>query len=103
MRDMIHRIARREVLKALGAAGAGAVLRNPIASAQPEAIRVAGKAVEVAITAVSPHTVRLSLLAVDNGKPQAIPSDGSLVQQNWPPVARLTTVAKEEIVRCGEL
>jgi hypothetical protein len=101
---MTKQVSRREVLKQVGAAGAGAILGASVASAQSDAIRVAGKAVEVTLNSVSSQTVRISIVPVENGKPQAIPYDGSLVQQSWgKPVARLTTLARGQTVRCGDL
>ena len=74
---------RRDVLKGLAAASTAIVLpRDLQGSQQDEAI--AAPPVEIQITPVSPHTFRLSILAVDkNGVVPAIPSDGSLVQKSW--------------------
>src|SRR5262249_34385638 len=101
-------IPRRDVLKGLGSAGAGALLNSRQAPhAQNAAIRVAGRPVEIAVTSVSAKTARLSIVPLENGKPQPIPPflmDGSLAQQTWPkPVVRLTTLAREQSVRAGEL
>src|SRR5262245_13653807 len=101
---MTKPLSRRDALKSFGAAGAGALLNSRAAIAQGAAIRVAGRPVEIAVTSVSAQTVRLSIVPIENGKPQPIPSDGSLAPQKWPaPVARLTTLAREQSVRCGEL
>jgi hypothetical protein len=101
---MTKRVSRRELLKRFGTAGAGAVMGAGVVSGQSEAIRVAGKAVEITLNSVSPRTVRISVVAVENGKPQAIPYDGSLVQQIFGmPCARLTTLSRPRSVRCGDL
>jgi alpha-glucosidase/alpha-D-xyloside xylohydrolase len=102
---MTKSISRRDALKNLGSAGAGALLNSPQALLeQNAAIRVAGRSVEIAVTSVSAQTARLSVAPIENGKPQPIPQDGSLVAQTWPkPVARLTTLARERSVRCGAL
>src|SRR5262249_43386420 len=72
--------------------------------AQNAAISVAGRPVEIAVTSVSAMTARLSITPIENGKPQPIPMDGSLAPQTWPkPVARLTTLAREQSVRAGAL
>ena len=67
-------------MQGLGSAGILALSGARAEAAQDEAIRVAGRTVEVGVTAVSPQTVRISVLAVEEGRPQAIPSNGSLVQ-----------------------
>ena len=81
---------RRDVLKGLAAASTAIVLPGDLqGSQQDEAI--AASQVEIQITPVSPHTFRLSILALDkNGVVQALPSDGSLVQKSWgAPIAHL--------------
>jgi alpha-glucosidase/alpha-D-xyloside xylohydrolase len=98
-------VSRRDTLKSLGSAGAG-VLLNPrlISNAQDAAIQVTGRLVGIALTSISAQTVRLSIVPIENGKPQPIPQDGSLAQQAWPePVAQLTTLPSERTVRCGDL
>src|SRR2546423_10477303 len=98
---MTKPISRREALKSFGAVGAGALLSSRMTLAQDATIRVAGRSVEIALTSVSPQTVRLSIVPIENGKPQPIPLDGSLIAQTWPkPVARLTTLVREQSVRC---
>lgn len=100
----MQRISRRETLKNIGTAGAGIVLGSRTSAAQNSAIQITGHPVEIALSSVSPQTVRISIAAIENGKPQAIPHDGSLVQKEWAPVhARLTTLSRTQIVRCGEL
>jgi hypothetical protein len=97
-------VSRREVLKGVGSAGAGALLGAHSISAQDAALRLAGQPVEIAVSSVSAQTARISIAALENGKPKPLPHDGSLVQQNWPPpVARLTTLARAQSLRCGEL
>lgn len=100
----MRRIPRREVLKRFGSAGAGVLLGSQTIAAQDATLRIAGRPVEITLSSVSPRTVRLSVVPVENGKPQAIPYDGSLVQQTWSkPSARLTTLARAQSVRCGDL
>jgi hypothetical protein len=100
----MRRIPRRQVLKSFGSAGAGVLLGSRTLSAQEATLRVTGRPVEISLSSVSPQTVRLSVVPVENGRPQAIPYDGSLVQQSWsPPCARLKTLAGAQSVRCGDL
>jgi alpha-glucosidase (family GH31 glycosyl hydrolase) len=100
----MRRISRRETLKRFGSAGAGILLGSQIGTAQNSTIKVIGRPVEIALSSVSPHTVRISITAIENGTRQSIPHDGSLLQQEWaPPHARLTTLNRRQNVRCGEL
>jgi alpha-glucosidase (family GH31 glycosyl hydrolase) len=97
-------ISRRKALKTFGSAGAGALLGSRSLSQKDETIRIAGQPVEIAIAPVSAHTLRLSVVPLENGKPKLIPYDGALVQQTWsPPVARLTKLARDRSVRCRDL
>jgi len=101
---MTKLVSRREVLKDVGSAGVGLLLGVHIISAQESAIRVAGQPVEIAISPVSANTVRLSVVALENGKPKPIPYDGSLVQHEWSrAAARVTTLSSPRTVRCGDL
>lgn len=100
---MDNKFSRRRVLE--GAAATGALLlgnrRLPAAETK---LRVAGSDIELQITTVSPHTVRLSVLPIENGTPVVIPEDGSLVQTSWgAPVAKLRRVSGEQEIESGEL
>src|SRR5215211_8700275 len=101
---MSRPLSRREMLARFGSAGAGALLRPRGASARDRTIRVGGRAVEIAVTRVSARTVRISLSPFDGARPRPVPSDGSLVGQDWgAPRARLTTLARAEKIGLGEL
>jgi alpha-glucosidase (family GH31 glycosyl hydrolase) len=49
----------------------------------PQPIVVAGQQVEIAVARISPQTIRLSFVPIENGRLKPIPYDGSLVQQTW--------------------
>jgi alpha-glucosidase/alpha-D-xyloside xylohydrolase len=101
---MSKRISRREVLRVFGSAGAGAALGAGPLCAQESGIRVGGRSVEIAVSSISPQTVRISLAPIENGRTQPIKSDGSLVEQvGSPPAKRFTSLTRTESVRCGEL
>jgi alpha-glucosidase/alpha-D-xyloside xylohydrolase len=101
---MTNPISRRETLKSLGAAGVGAVLGPGLNPSPQNAVQITGRLVELSLTSISPQTVRLSIVPIENGKPQPIPLDGSLAPQRWPaPAIRLTSLARERAVRCGAL
>ncbi|MBZ5626509.1 MAG: DUF5110 domain-containing protein [Acidobacteriia bacterium] len=93
---------RREALKSVATAGAGALLNQGLA--QDGAIQVAGRPVEIALTAASPQTVRITVQALENGQPQPMASDGALVKENWgQPAARFRTFFGSRRVKCGDL
>ena len=54
-------ISRRQAVKVIGAAGAGLILRADL-DAQGQDLVVAGQPVELRITAISPQTIRVSVL-----------------------------------------
>jgi hypothetical protein len=101
----MSRISRRDAFRRLGSVGAGTLWNNRLAlPARDAELRVAARPVEIAVTPVSARTVRLSIAAVSDGKPQPIPLDGALVSRSWPaPVVRLTALESARSVRCGEL
>lgn len=106
-------LSRRELLKHLSAAGAGACLRAEVAtvrkgggsSEHADALTVAGWPVEMSLTVVSPRTLRISLLAIrDGGQTLAIGDNLALVRENWPaPVARIRSISEPRIIPCGSL
>ncbi len=88
---------RRHALKQLGGALASVL---PVRAGQAPAPR----RVEIQLAPVSAHTVRISIVPVDNGHTEPVPSDGSLVQETWgAPVARWRDLTRAEKARCGDL
>lgn len=73
---------RRRFLQVTGIA-AGSL---PAASSQTprSGFSIAGHEIEIRIAPVSPHTVRIGLLPLANGRSVEAPSDGSLVNDSWP-------------------
>ena len=97
-------ISRREALRVFGSAGAGAALGGAALSAPEGGLRIAGRSVEVAVSSVSAHTVRISLAPLENGRTQPIRSDGSLIEQGVaPPAKRFISLTSGESVRFGDL
>lgn len=74
------------------AAGTGTLLIS-----QDTPIQIAGKPVEIALTPVSPQTVRITIQPIENG---AVPVDGALVKENFGQPARRRTAGN---IKCGEL
>ncbi len=100
---MKRSITRRKALQS-AAAGAAALLARAAGAQTGGEIRVAGKPVEVAVTSISPRTVRLTIRALENGQPQNGISDGALVKEDWGAAAlRTTTLAEKRSVKCGNL
>ena len=87
---------RREVLKGLAAASAAGIVPSALGAAWDDS--VAARPVEVQITALSPSTLRLSILPVNAGVLAPIPSDGSLVRESWDaPITKLRAQASSDI------
>lgn len=59
---MAARLSRRDVVKRLGAAGAGAALARVVLRGQSGPIAVGGTPVEVVVSSIGPSTVRLSVV-----------------------------------------
>jgi alpha-glucosidase (family GH31 glycosyl hydrolase) len=103
---MTKRFDRREVLKGVGAACAAILLPQKAGAASPQAsgLRVAGQDVEIQISSVSAHTLRLAILPIKDGKAVAVPDDGSLVRTTWgEPLAKLRGDARSQSVKSGNL
>jgi alpha-glucosidase/alpha-D-xyloside xylohydrolase len=68
-------------------------------------IVIAGKPVELLAAPVTPHTVRITVAPLENGKAEPVIDDGSLVPREWPrPVSRFTALAAaDQSVKCGNL
>ena len=65
---------------------------------------IAEQPIEIALASVSAHTVRISLVAIENAQPKPNPDDGSMVQQAWAPArVRLRTLGRQKSVRLGSL
>ena len=97
-------ISRRKVLGNIVCAGAGALLASGKISAQHESLSVADRLIELDLAQISPHTLRLSLVPLENGRRVAIPNDGSIVEQALvPPGKRITTLAGEQRISLGKL
>ncbi len=73
------RISRRNALTQLAAAGAGLAAARSVLRGQAAPIVVAGRPVEIVVASVSAATVRITVLAIDGGKPQSVADDGALV------------------------
>jgi len=99
--------SRRRIVQSLGAAGA-ALVTGGATNAAETGFRVAGKEVEIALTSVSAHTFRLTVVPLVDGKPGEIPDDGTLLETafgapavKWGPSGR--GAARAQTVKLGDL
>ena len=99
---MSKRINRREALKGVGAACAAFMLPAS-AEAIPAWLRIADQDVEIRITSVSAHTLRLTILPTKNGRVGVVTNDASLVREEWgSPVAKLSGELADQRVTCRD-
>jgi alpha-glucosidase/alpha-D-xyloside xylohydrolase len=78
------------------------LIRVAAAAGRDTILQVAGRPVELAVTAVGEHIVRLSIVPVEHGDSEPIPTDGSLVERNWgAPLVRLRTIGGLRSLECG--
>ncbi len=68
--------SRRDILKRFGSAGAAVIAGPHIIRGQASPIVIAGRPVEIAIAAVGPETVRITVLPIGGARPA---DDGALV------------------------
>jgi len=92
------------VLGNIVSAGAGTLLASGKISAQASTIRIADRPVEIGLTQLSPHTIRVHIVPLDNGHLEAVPHDGSIVEQAWaPPTSKLKTLSGPQRISFGKL
>ena len=77
------RIPRRQALKDLGLATAGLAISGGIIRGRGADIIVAGRPVEIAVSSVSPATVRITVRPVVDGTPAAIATTGALERESF--------------------
>lgn len=89
--------SRRQMLRTLSAASAGLLVSQNVSAAG-----FGAKGIEIQVSSVSAHTVRLSVLAIDHGKVRTIPNDGSLTRSLWGgPATKIRNASQS--VRAGDL
>ena len=92
------------MLKNVASAASSTLLVRGVAFSEETPIQIAGRPVEIALTPVSPETVRITIQPIENDQAQPVLIDGALVKEDWgQPVARLRTLANSRIVKCGDL
>ncbi len=92
-------LSRRRIIQSLGFTGASLLVR-----AADAGLRIAGKDVEIRVTAVSPYTVRLTVQPVQDGRLAGIPDDGTLVRTELgAPAAKWRGSPPAQTVKLGDL
>jgi alpha-glucosidase/alpha-D-xyloside xylohydrolase len=100
----MQRISRRQALKDLGLATAGLAVSGGIIRGQGADILVAGKPVEIAVSSVSPATVRITVRPIVEGAPAAVATTGALERESFgTDLAAARTAAPLTQVRAGNL
>jgi alpha-glucosidase/alpha-D-xyloside xylohydrolase len=101
---MKDRFKRRDVVKAVVAAGAMAMIK-PASPEWPDLLlSVVSTPVELNLTAISAHTVRVTMLPLREGVAQQVPSDGALVQTEWgPALAQIRSLPGKRVLKSGNL
>ena len=100
---MHTRVTRREAVKTLTAAGAGLAFGSTVIRGQDGDITIGGFPVEIAISSISPSTVRIRLLPIDNGKPVPVPDTGGVAQPSAGKGLASARAAKPTRVRAGDV
>ena len=91
--------SRRQMLRTMSAASAGLLMAPKL-----RALGSGEEEIEIQVSSVSAHTVRLSVLPVEVGEVKAVPNDGSLVRPSWAAArSRIRAKTKAQSVRAGKL
>ena len=91
------------MVQGLGATGAGFLAPATIGGAEAP-LRIAGQDVEIHLSSVSPRTIRIAVLPIEDGKPAGIPDDDTLVKAAFgPPAAKLRGTVRAQTVKAGDL
>ena len=97
-------ITRREALKGMASVGTVALTSRGHALPSDVPILVSGRPVEIALSAVSPQTIRVTVQPIENGQPEAPPVDGALIKEEWGlPFVRMRTLSGTRNVKQGDL
>jgi alpha-glucosidase (family GH31 glycosyl hydrolase) len=99
---MSEQLTRRDVLKQIGVAGAGALIAPAIIRGQSTPIRIAGMPVEIAVASVSPTTVRITAAAIAGAA--GVPEDGALVRAaETKPIGRVRDGGGFKPIKAGNM
>jgi alpha-glucosidase/alpha-D-xyloside xylohydrolase len=101
---MKDRFNRRDVVKAVLFAGTAA-MAEPLRAESPESpLSIRSTPVEVNVTTVSTHTVRITIQPVRDGKLQPLEADGALVEREWrPALVQVRSLPAPQTFKSGNL
>ena len=92
---------RRQALKSIAT---GVALGGERLLPRDAPVQIGGRAFELALTAVTRQTVRVTIQPIENGQSVPLPNDGALVQTDWGrPALRWRPIAGIRHVKCGNL
>ncbi len=101
---MKDQFTRRDVVKAGLVAGATAIIKPACSEAPDLSLSIASTPVELNITTVSAHTVRLTIRPVYDGAAQQVISDGALFEsERSPALAQIRSLSGVRKLRSGNL
>lgn len=97
--------SRRDALKAVISAGAMAMLQPNSATAEAmPLLAIQSGPVELSLTSVTAHTLRITLVPIRGEKPAALLSNGALVDREWPsPFAQIRSLPQPKNIQSGDL
>ena len=101
-REFMVDFNRRDAVKAVVSAGAVALIQ-PAFPAQPGTPLLLGsEPVQLSLTPVSAHTVRITIQQLRDGQPVPVEEDGAVIDGAWPsPVAQIRDLSAPRSVTCG--
>ncbi|HVQ42639.1 MAG TPA: TIM-barrel domain-containing protein [Vicinamibacterales bacterium] len=98
------KLTRRQALRDIGVAGAGLAFSGGVIRGQGAGIMVAGRPVEIAVSAVSPATVRITVRPLVDGAPAPVAVTGALESESFgAALASSRAAAPLAQVRAGDL
>jgi alpha-glucosidase (family GH31 glycosyl hydrolase) len=95
-------ISRRRAFQQVGASGVAAFIQTPKPAAS-KPLTIAGRPVELALSPIGSHIIRVSIVPIEAAQPAAIVSNGSLIiADKEPPALRQSDITEPRQVPCGE-
>jgi alpha-glucosidase (family GH31 glycosyl hydrolase) len=96
-------LSRRSMLESLGTMGAALLAPDAICGADGR-LRIAGRDIEIQLTTVTPHTFRLTVQPIHDGKLVDLTDDGTLVRTSFgAPAAKFRGPVRAQTVKLGDL
>jgi alpha-glucosidase len=101
---MNDQFSRRDALKAVLCAGTMAMIDPAYADAPASSLSIGSAPVEMTVTAVSQHTVRITIQPVRELMSEPLETDGALLEREWgPALAKVRTLPGPRTLTSGDL